>query len=157
VLVSPNSDAGSHSLTSRAASLIDERAKTGKPTRLFVNLDAITYWSLLAQVRALVGNSSSGIMEAASFALPAVNIGIRQQGRERARNILDVAADADAIEAAIHRALSDEFAVGLIGMANPYGTGHASERIAQVLATVRLDGLLIKAPAPIPPTAGEVA
>jgi UDP-N-acetylglucosamine 2-epimerase (non-hydrolysing)/GDP/UDP-N,N'-diacetylbacillosamine 2-epimerase (hydrolysing) len=115
-----------------------------------VNLDAVTYWSLLGQVRALVGNSSSGIMEAASFALPAVNIGMRQQGRERGRNVIDVAADAGAIEAGIGRALTAEFRESLVGMTNPYGDGHAAERIAEVLATVELDGLLVKAPAPIP-------
>jgi UDP-N-acetylglucosamine 2-epimerase len=55
--------------------------------RIFVNLDAVTYWSLLRCVDVLAGNSSSGIMESASFALPTVNVGMRQQGRERARNV----------------------------------------------------------------------
>ena len=61
----------------------------------------MTYWSLLGQVDAMVGNSSSGIMEAASFALPAVNVGMRQQGRERARNMIDAPAETAAILAAI--------------------------------------------------------
>jgi UDP-N-acetylglucosamine 2-epimerase (non-hydrolysing)/GDP/UDP-N,N'-diacetylbacillosamine 2-epimerase (hydrolysing) len=63
---------------------------------------------------------------------------------------MDVAADAVAIEAAIRRALSAEFRVSLEGMTNPYGDGHAAERIAEVLATVVLEGLLVKAPTPIP-------
>ena len=62
--------------------------------RVFVNLEPIVYWSLLRQVEFLLGNSSSGIIEAASFALPAVNVGIRQQGREHGRNVLDAEADA---------------------------------------------------------------
>ncbi len=66
---------------------------------MFVNLDAVTYWSLLGQVDAMVGNSSSGIMEAASFALPVVNVGMRQQGRERGANVIDVAAETDVIRA----------------------------------------------------------
>src|SRR6185437_6217181 len=94
LFVYPNTDAGSHALIERTRAL----AATRPHTHLFINLDAVTYWSLLAQVDAMIGNSSSGIMEAASFALPAVNIGMRQQGRERAPNILDAPADTAAIQ-----------------------------------------------------------
>jgi UDP-N-acetylglucosamine 2-epimerase len=86
-------------------------------------------------------------MEAASFALPVVNIGMRQQGRERARNVIDVPAETSAILAAIHRALSPEFREVLGGMTNPYGDGTAAKTIAHVLTTVPLEGLLIKQPA----------
>jgi UDP-N-acetylglucosamine 2-epimerase (non-hydrolysing)/GDP/UDP-N,N'-diacetylbacillosamine 2-epimerase (hydrolysing) len=113
--------------------------------RVFVNLDAVTYWSLLGHVALLIGNSSSGIMEAASFALPVVNVGFRQKGRERARNVLDAAPEATAITAAIDRGLSGEFRASLAGMTNPYGDGHAAETIVQVLVTTPLgDPLLIK-------------
>jgi UDP-N-acetylglucosamine 2-epimerase (non-hydrolysing)/GDP/UDP-N,N'-diacetylbacillosamine 2-epimerase (hydrolysing) len=98
----------------------------------------------------MVGNSSSGIMEAASFALPSVNVGMRQQGRERAKNIIDVPAETPAILAGIHRALSEEFRETLRGMTNPYGEGTAAKAIAHVLATVPLEGLLIKLPTPLP-------
>jgi UDP-N-acetylglucosamine 2-epimerase (non-hydrolysing)/GDP/UDP-N,N'-diacetylbacillosamine 2-epimerase (hydrolysing) len=98
----------------------------------------------------MVGNSSSGIMEAASFALPAVNVGMRQQGRERARNVIDAPAETAAILAAITQALSPEFRESLRGMVNPYGDGSAATTIARVLTTVPLDGLLIKQPAPLP-------
>jgi UDP-N-acetylglucosamine 2-epimerase len=97
----------------------------------------------------MVGNSSSGIMEAASFALPAVNIGMRQQGRERARNIIDTPPEAQAILAALRQALDPTFRATLRGMANPYGSGTAAQTIAHVLATVPLDGLLIKQPTPL--------
>jgi len=83
-----------------------------------------------------LGNSSSGIMETASVALPTVNIGLRQQGRERARNIIDAAPDVDAILAAIERARSDAFRASLKGMVNPYGNGHAAEKIVEILTTV---------------------
>ena len=151
LLVYPNADAGSHALIERTQAL----AATRPQTYLFVNLDAVTYWSLLGQVDAIVGNSSSGIMEAASFALPAVNIGMRQQGRERARNILDVPADTGAILAAIERALSPAFRAGLRGMVNPYGDGTAATTIVEVLATVPLEGLLIKQPVPVPDDAEQ--
>jgi UDP-N-acetylglucosamine 2-epimerase len=89
-------------------------------------------------------------MEAASFALPVVNVGIRQQGRERARNVIDAAAETGAIRAAIDRASSREFREGLAGMTNPYGEGTAATTIAQVLTSVSLESLLIKQPVPIP-------
>ena len=89
-------------------------------------------------------------MEAASFALPVVNVGMRQQGRERARNIIDVPANAAAIRDALDRALSPAFRKSLDGMTNPYGDGTAAQMIASVLSSVPLDGLLIKQPAPLP-------
>jgi UDP-hydrolysing UDP-N-acetyl-D-glucosamine 2-epimerase len=147
LFVYPNSDAGSHALIERSKQLAAARPLT----HIFINLDAVTYWSLLGQVDAMAGNSSSGIMEAASFALPVVNVGMRQQGRERARNIIDVPAETSAIQAAIHRAVTSEFRSSLAGMTNPYGNGTAARTIAHVLTTVSLDGLLIKQPAPLTP------
>lgn len=145
LFVFPNADAGSHALIARTRTLAAARGRT----KIFVNLDAVTYWSLLGQVDAMVGNSSSGIMEAASFALPVVDVGMRQQGRERARNVLDALARTPAIAAALQRALDPEFRAGLRGMNNPYGNGTAATTIAQMLASVPLEGMLIKPPAPI--------
>jgi UDP-N-acetylglucosamine 2-epimerase (non-hydrolysing)/GDP/UDP-N,N'-diacetylbacillosamine 2-epimerase (hydrolysing) len=146
LFVYPNSDAGSYALIERTQAL----AATRPQTHLFVNLDPITYWSLLGQVDAMIGNSSSGIMEAASFALPTVNVGMRQQGRERAPNILDVPPETDAILSGIRQALRPEFRSSLAGMLNPYGNGTAAVTIARVLTTVALDGLLTKQPMPLP-------
>jgi UDP-N-acetylglucosamine 2-epimerase (non-hydrolysing)/GDP/UDP-N,N'-diacetylbacillosamine 2-epimerase (hydrolysing) len=146
IFVYPNADAGSYALIERARAL----AATRSHTHIFVNLDAVVYWSLLGQVDALVGNSSSGIMEAASFALPTVNVGMRQQGRERARNVIDAPAKTAEILVAIDHALNPEFRNSLRGMANPYGNGTAATTIARVLTTVPLDGLLIKQPTPLP-------
>jgi UDP-N-acetylglucosamine 2-epimerase (non-hydrolysing)/GDP/UDP-N,N'-diacetylbacillosamine 2-epimerase (hydrolysing) len=146
IFVYPNSDAGSLALIERTRALAAMRTNT----RIYVNLDAVTYWSLLGQVDAMVGNSSSGIMEAASFALPVVNVGIRQQGRERATNILDAPASTDMIVAALQQALSPAFRASLRGMSNPYGNGTAAETITRVLATVSLERLLIKEPTPLP-------
>jgi UDP-N-acetylglucosamine 2-epimerase (non-hydrolysing)/GDP/UDP-N,N'-diacetylbacillosamine 2-epimerase (hydrolysing) len=151
LFVYPNADAGGFALIERTRAL----AETRPETHVFVNLDAVTYWSLLGQVDAMVGNSSSGIMEAASFALPVVNVGMRQQGRERAPNILDAPAETAAIGAALERALRPEFRAGLAGMANPYGNGTAATTIAQVLTSVPLEGLLIKQPVPVPGDAPE--
>jgi UDP-N-acetylglucosamine 2-epimerase (non-hydrolysing)/GDP/UDP-N,N'-diacetylbacillosamine 2-epimerase (hydrolysing) len=152
IFVYPNADAGSRALIERTEVL----RKTRDNTQVFVNLDAGTYWSLLSYADALVGNSSSGIMEAASFALPVVNVGMRQHGRERADNVLDVQPEAESILAAIDRALAPEFRYDLRGMTNPYGSGTAAVTIARVLTTVGLDGLLVKQPAPLPALAEEV-
>ncbi len=139
----PNADAGSRNLMERAKAFCAERGLG----RIFTNLDPLTYWSLLAQVDLLLGNSSSGIMEAASFALPVVNIGIRQQGRERARNVIDTDADEQAIVQAIGQATDPEFREALQGMENPYGNGHAAETIVRVLTGVPLsERLLMKFP-----------
>jgi UDP-N-acetylglucosamine 2-epimerase (non-hydrolysing)/GDP/UDP-N,N'-diacetylbacillosamine 2-epimerase (hydrolysing) len=89
-------------------------------------------------------------MEAASFAVPTVNVGIRQQGRERGRNVIDAPAETAAILSTLQRALRPEFREDLRGMENPYGNGTAAETIARVLTTVPLDGLLIKQPTPLP-------
>jgi len=125
----PNADAGSRSLIDRTRAFL-ERHKAGW---VFTNLDPRAYWSLLRHVDILVGNSSSGIMESASFALPTVNVGIRQQGRERALNVLDAEPRVESIVNATRKAQSPEFKKSLEGMSNPYGDGHASERIVQVL------------------------
>jgi UDP-hydrolysing UDP-N-acetyl-D-glucosamine 2-epimerase len=137
----PNSDAGSHALLERTRAFLANR----KDARVFVNLDAVTYWSLLRHVDLLVGNSSSGIMEAASFALPVVNVGFRQKGRERARNVLDAEPEASAILRRIAEGTSRVFRESLVGMTNPYGDGHAAEKIVQVLTTTPLaEELLVK-------------
>jgi UDP-hydrolysing UDP-N-acetyl-D-glucosamine 2-epimerase len=146
IFVYPNSDAGSYALIERTRALAATRAHT----HVFVNLDAVTYWSLLGQIDTMIGNSSSGIMEAASFGLPVVNVGIRQQGRERASNIIDVPAQTPAILATIGRALKPEFRASLRGMINPYGNGTAAKTIAHILITVPLEGLLIKQPTSLP-------
>jgi UDP-N-acetylglucosamine 2-epimerase (non-hydrolysing)/GDP/UDP-N,N'-diacetylbacillosamine 2-epimerase (hydrolysing) len=130
----PNADAGSRSLIERTRAF----CQTRPDSKIFINLDPITYWSLLRNAHLLIGNSSSGIMEAASFATPVVNVGIRQQGRERGRNVLDAPADAAAILENINIAASKEFRGGLSGMKNPYGEGCASEQIVSFLSAVPL-------------------
>jgi UDP-hydrolysing UDP-N-acetyl-D-glucosamine 2-epimerase len=135
----PNSDAGSYSLMERTRSFLSDHGNA----RIFVNLEAVTYWSLLRQVALLVGNSSSGIMEAASLALPVVNVGFRQKGRERAGNVLDAAPEEKSIRARIEEARSPQFRARLAGLVNPYGDGHASEKIVRVLTTKPLSAQLL--------------
>jgi UDP-N-acetylglucosamine 2-epimerase (non-hydrolysing)/GDP/UDP-N,N'-diacetylbacillosamine 2-epimerase (hydrolysing) len=144
----PNSDAGSRALIARSKEFLAEYGKG----QIFVNLDAVSYWSLLRHAQVFLGNSSSGIMETASFALPTVDIGERQRGRERAANVIDAAANREVILAAIARARSREFRDSLRGMANPYGDGTASEKILQVLTSAPLGPELLTKKA-LPPKA----
>jgi UDP-hydrolysing UDP-N-acetyl-D-glucosamine 2-epimerase len=137
----PNADAGSRDLATRIRSLLTKR----QDAYLFTNLPAVEYWSLLQHATLFLGNSSSGIMETASFALPTVNIGMRQQGRERARNIVDTPPVATSILDAVHKAESSDFRASLKDMTNPYGDGCAAERIVHVLTTLPpRDELLLK-------------
>ena len=136
----PNADMGN-------AVIIDhlQRFAASRPrTHVFVNLGRRKYHSLQRYVGAMVGNSSSGIIEASIFKLPVVNIGDRQMGRLRTPNIIDVPDEAQAIEKAIHTALSPQFRQSLSQMEHPYGKGDASKQILQTLKTVPLDGSLLK-------------
>jgi UDP-hydrolysing UDP-N-acetyl-D-glucosamine 2-epimerase len=145
VIVHPNADAGSRALVDRARTFAAGR----ECAKVFVNLDPLTYWSTLREAALFLGNSSSGIMETASFGLPAVNVGLRQQGRERPRNVIDAVAEPGAILDAVARARSEAFRQSLRGLENPYGDGHASERIVEVLTTVPLgQDLLMKRAGP---------
>jgi UDP-hydrolysing UDP-N-acetyl-D-glucosamine 2-epimerase len=142
----PNADAGSRELIERTQTFLNSR----KNERIFTNLDAITYWSLLRHAELLIGNSSSGIMETASFALPTVNIGIRQQGRERPGNVIDAAPELSAILSAARIARSGDFRRSIKDMANPYGEGLASKKIVDVLTTVPLgEAILMKRHLPL--------
>jgi UDP-N-acetylglucosamine 2-epimerase (non-hydrolysing)/GDP/UDP-N,N'-diacetylbacillosamine 2-epimerase (hydrolysing) len=137
----PNADAGSRELIERTERFLAQRPDA----RVFVNLPALTYWSLLRHADLMIGNSSSGIMETPSFALPTVNVGLRQQGRERACNVLDAAPEKVDVLAKVAIARSEHFRRSLAGMQNPYGDGHASEKIVEVLTSIQLgEQLLIK-------------
>jgi len=135
----PNADAGSRELIERTRAVVAQR----EDARVFVNLDSITYWSLLRQVDLFIGNSSSGVIETASFALPTVNVGIRQRGREHGANVLDASAASESILACVEQALSQPFRDSVKGMGNPYGDGHAAEKIARVLAETPIDEMFI--------------
>jgi UDP-N-acetylglucosamine 2-epimerase (non-hydrolysing)/GDP/UDP-N,N'-diacetylbacillosamine 2-epimerase (hydrolysing) len=146
LFISPNSDAGSRELLQRVAAFSAGRTNI----RFITSINHRTYLSLLQFLAVLVGNSSSGIMEAASFKLPVVNVGIRQNGRERGRNVLDCAANRAEIVNAIRKALSAPFRASLIDLKNPYGDGHAAEKIADILSAATCSqSLLAKAPSPI--------
>lgn len=146
LIISPNADAGSRELLQRISAF---RARKSN-VKFVSNMDHQTYLSLLQFLALLVGNSSSGIMESASFKLPTVNVGKRQNGRETGRNVLHCAADTGDISRAIRTALSPNFKSSLDGLRNPYGDGHSAEKIADIISGVgATDGLLAKARVPL--------
>ena len=136
----PNADAGSRKLIERTRKFVARR----RNARIFVNLNHCVYLSLLKHSAVIVGNSSSGIIEAASLGLPVVNVGVRQKGRDHAANVLDVPASAPAIRKGLAQC-TPSFRAAVQGIENPYGDGHAAEKIVKLLTTVSLgESLLFK-------------
>ena len=129
IVIYPNSDAGGRRMIE---TIKDYEGYSFIKT--FRSLPRREYLSLLGVASVMVGNSSSGIVEAPSFGLPAVNLGIRQEGRERGKNVIDVANKKSDIGRAVKRALSDKkFLREVNKCENPYGDGKAGPRIAEVL------------------------
>lgn len=113
--------------------------------RVFASLGQQRYLSALRLVDIVIGNSSSGIVEAPALRVPTVNIGPRQQGRLRAASVIDCTDDADAIADAIERALSAAFQASLEGVVSPYGEGDTARRVVEVLREAALgEDLLMK-------------
>lgn len=131
----PNADAGSVEIL-RALDAIP----LPPGSRRVPHLPRALYVAALAHCEALVGNSSSGVIEAASFGTPVLNIGMRQRLREHGDNVVDLDCD----EAAIATALRQQLHHGRYGCENAWGDGHAGERIARLLATLPLDARLLE-------------
>ena len=90
----------------------------------------------------MVGNSSSGIVESASFNLPVVDIGDRQRGRARGKNVINVGYSRSEIREGIEKAVSPDFRASIEVLTNLYGDGHASDRIVERLKAVPIDDQL---------------
>lgn len=140
VFTMPNADSGSSGIRRQVTEFLESHPESAA----IESFGARAYATVLAHAAALVGNSSSGILEAPSLGTPVVNIGSRQNGRARARNVIDVEAEPEAVADAVARALSAEFRDSLVGLKNPYGDGQAAEKIASVLLEIPLDARLIQ-------------
>ncbi len=115
--------------------------------RAYTSLGQRRYLSTVAQMDAVVGNSSSGLTEVPSFRIPTVNIGDRQRGRLRAQSVVDCNPECDSIGKALAQALGDDFSSVLASSTNPYdpyGDGETSRRVIEVLRSIDLDGVLKK-------------
>lgn len=145
VVTLPNNDPGAQALreTLLAAALGESR----------VAVDALgerRFWGMLKLADAMLGNSSSALIEAPALGLPAVNVGDRQQGRIRGENVIDVpTADVDAITRALREALAPETRRRLAGAVSPFGDGRSAARIIEILAGWTPPHSPRKAPVPI--------
>lgn len=138
VIILPNNDAGSNG--------VKEAIKNYRQGEyyMYANLKREDYLGLLKNSLCIVGNSSSGLLEAPTFKVPAVNIGRRQNMRFRGINVIDVPFEVDEVVAAIDKAMSDEFVAYLEkNCENPYGDGHSSERILELLMNTKVDERLL--------------
>ena len=140
ILVFPNADAGGLQMIK----VIGEFAANPN-IRPYKSIPSKDFFSLMKHADAMIGNSSSGIVEAPSYHLPVINIGSRQAGRERGKNVLDVGYDSYEILHAIKTALFDEKFRNLIQQSkNPYDRGDAALKIVDVLESVVIDKRLLQ-------------
>lgn len=140
VFTAPNNDVGGLEIKQ----LIDEFVQHHPNSRFVHSLGTQGYFSLLKIVSAMVGNTSSGIIEAASLSLPVVDVGDRQKGRLAGANVLHCAPESDHFRASLRRALDPSFRASLEGIVNPYGDGLSADRVLKVLRDVELVGLTRK-------------
>lgn len=135
VCLLPNSDGGNDKVRARILAY-----KNNENFRIVTHFERQVYLSWLKWACFLIGNSSSGIIEAASFDLPVINVGSRQSGRERSANVYDVPADAVEIAGAIDAVM----ALNQKKYVNVYGDGTAGKTICRVLSQITLDSQLLK-------------
>jgi len=140
IVIYPNSDAGGRKIID-----VIKEYKNNKKIKIYENITRDDYLGLLKISSAIVGNSSSAIIEAPSFKIPAINIGTRQDGRERAENVIDVDYNKKEIMSAIEKALFDkDFKDKLRNIKSPYGDGKAGDRIIQILSEIKIDNKLLQ-------------
>jgi GDP/UDP-N,N'-diacetylbacillosamine 2-epimerase (hydrolysing) len=138
VVILPNNDAGSYIITSSI-----EKSRTNL-FYCYKNLPREDYLGFLNHSKAIVGNSSSGLLEAPTFKVPAVNIGRRQNMRVRGENVIDCDFKIKNIVSSIQKAMSTEFNAYLIGNClNPYGDGKSSKRIIEIIKNTKIDDRLL--------------
>lgn len=133
IVTMPNADPGAEPIRDAL-----KDAVAAAPTGTAVAVEALgdrLYWSLLRVAHAMLGNSSSGLIEAPAVGLPAVNVGERQAGRLRWSNVIDTPPDADGVAAALRKALDPAFRTRVEADVPPNTDGRAGERIADIITT----------------------
>jgi GDP/UDP-N,N'-diacetylbacillosamine 2-epimerase (hydrolysing) len=136
----PNSDMEGRGIIN----LINEYVTRTPRAASFTSLGQIRYHSLMHHVDAVVGNSSSGLIEAPTMQKPTVNIGSRQSGRLRAASVIDCEPETDSIIEAIQEIYSDTFQASLTSVINPYGVLGGSAKVVEILESTSLEGILMK-------------
>ncbi|MGF9768959.1 UDP-N-acetylglucosamine 2-epimerase [Bacillus albus] len=139
ICILPNSDAGQDIINSYYSNLSNY-----EKVHFVKNFNQLDYLTVLKNAKAMIGNSSSGIIEAASFKIPVINIGTRQCGRERSKNTIDVNADYDEIKEALKRINSLDFTNVVRDAENIYGKGNTSENFLKIIKSIRINKDLIQ-------------
>ena len=124
--------------------MIDNYVLEHKNSVAFTSLGQLRYLSALQFVDAMVGNSSSGLLEAPSFNIATINIGDRQKGRLIAASVIDCLSEKSSILSALEKVYSSEFKAVMLTATNPYGDGNASKTIVSILKQHDLKGILKK-------------
>lgn len=118
--------------------MIDDYVKNRSNAAAVTSLGMERYISALSYASVVIGNSSSGLIEAPSFHIPTVNIGDRQKGRLMADSVISCKPDTEEITQGITRALSEEFRLKIANTKNPYGDGNTSDKIVDTLREYRM-------------------
>ncbi|MFA5743024.1 MAG: UDP-N-acetylglucosamine 2-epimerase [Candidatus Paceibacterota bacterium] len=140
VVIYPNADAGGREMIKAI-----EKYREYPFIKIFKNIEHDFYLGLMDCADILIGNSSSGIIEAPSLHLPVVNIGSRQEGRERGGNVIEVGYNKEEIALAIKFILhSEDFKKKVQESKNPYGDGHTSQKIVKVLEELEISERLLQ-------------
>ena len=139
VFTYPNADTSGRVIIEKIKSFVSQNNWASS----VVNFGQQGYFTMLKYAVAMVGNSSSGIIESASFKIPVLNIGNRQRGRVHSYNVVNVDYDQKLILKEIRRITSDQFVESLKSIKNPYDYGNASEKITDVLSKIKINKDLI--------------
>jgi GDP/UDP-N,N'-diacetylbacillosamine 2-epimerase (hydrolysing) len=140
IITFPNADTGGQSLIK----IIEEFGLKHKNAKIFPSLGQVRYLSCLSVVDGVVGNSSSGLIEAPSFKKGTINIGDRQLGRLQASSVINCLPERASILAAIRKLYSNDFQLQLSETINPYGEGGGSSKVVEILRTVSINGIVKK-------------
>jgi len=140
IFTMPNADGDSQVIFEK----IEDYVSSNKNAYVFISLGQVRYLSCLAQVDAIVGNSSSGLHEAPSFRKATINIGDRQKGRIQSKSVINCKPLSQDIQKAIKDSYSQEFKERLLNVQNPYGDGGAAKRIVETITNVDLSSLIHK-------------
>jgi UDP-hydrolysing UDP-N-acetyl-D-glucosamine 2-epimerase len=139
IVIYPNADAGGKKIIS-----VIEKYRKHDYIKIYPNIPYLDYLGLYKHASAILGNSSSAIVESSSFGVPAINIGVRQKGREKAENVINISYDKKEIIKALKKALfNKKFKQKCRSVKSPYGNGTAGEKIIDILTRLKLNEYLL--------------
>jgi UDP-N-acetylglucosamine 2-epimerase (non-hydrolysing)/GDP/UDP-N,N'-diacetylbacillosamine 2-epimerase (hydrolysing) len=140
----PNTDPGNKNIIQ-----VLDRLRNSEMAKVYKNLDREIFLSMYKNACIQVGNSSSGIIEAASIPLPVVNVGKRQRDRKAGKNVIFTGTTQEDIDQAVDRALSESFRESIQDMKNIYGDGKSTKRVKRLIKEINVENFLYKTEDPL--------